>query len=397
MSETVYVFGAGINKVLKVKSPWARSLNLSPENYEDVTPPLTDDFFRVALKLEEYRYLNEEYNILYEYISKNFGKSKIDLRTGRLNLEDCFTKIELQLNQAIENKDANRTKELGRIKHTLISLFINILNLFEHELSIDSSEEISYLGEYIYKSKPTIITFNYDYFIELSIEKASNFKIDPKSTELVWGWKKALGYGMKFDEIETFNLSIGEELIRGRDFYSTANPYSWSIFKLHGSLNWFQYLPIYEHPDFADGPRVPLPKELLNQTILRFDSLDPTITGNFDINGRYVSPIIITPEIHKDVAYKRYAHVLDYLWEKAKKEIPKCKNLIIIGYSFPESDTRTIELFENAFSSSSGLESLTIVNPDKSVDSRTKKICNFNKSVIRYDDLKSYLISLGME
>jgi len=110
-----------------------------------------------------------------------------------------------------------------------------------------------------------------------------------------------------------------------------------------------------------------------------------------------VSPIIITPEIHKDVAYKRYAHVLDYLWEKAKKEIPKCKNLIIIGYSFPESDTRTIELFENAFSSSSGLESLTIVNPDKSVDSRTKKICNFNKSVIRYDDLKSYLISLGME
>lgn len=396
MDGTVFVFGAGINKVLKIQSPWAISTKLPPENYKEVTPPLIDDFFQVALKLEEYAYINEEYNLLYEYIDKNWRKRKDDLKTSKLSLEDCFTCVEVQLNRAIQDNDAEKINELGRIKYTLISLFINIINLFEEEFSIESSEEMLYLGEYIYKNKPDIITFNYDYFIERSIEKASKFKVNPTSIEIVWGWKRALGYGIKFDEIETFSLSNGDKIIKGEDFYMAESPYAWCLLKLHGSLNWFQYLPLHVHPDFAGEPKYPSPTELAKRTILRFDSLDPMIMGNFDINGRYVGPIIITPEIHKGAAYKRYAHVFDYLWELAEKTLSKCKNLVLIGYSFPKSDTRTKELFERAFYRNN-LESLTIINPDKSIDFRAKKLCNFDKSIERYDDLKAYLRSLGME
>lgn len=210
------------------------------------------------------------------------------------------------------------------------------------------------------------------------------------------GWKRALGYGIKFDEIETFNLSNGDKLIKGDDLYLAESLYPWCLLKLHGSLNWFQYLPLHVHPDFAGEPKYPLPTELIKRTILRFDSLNPMIMGNFDINGRYVSPIIITPEIHKGAAYMRYAHILDYLWEVAEKTLSKCKNLVLIGYSFPESDIRTRELFERAFYRND-LESLTIINPDRSIDFRAKKLCNFNKSIARYDDLKTYLRSLGME
>jgi hypothetical protein len=80
----------------------------------------------------------------------------------------------------------------------------------------------------------------------------------------------------------------------------------------------------------------------------------------------------------------------------AEKTLAECKNLVIIGYSFPETDTRTKELFERAFYRSN-LESLIIVNPDRSIDFRVKNLCNFNKSIARYDNLKDYLKSLGME
>ena len=165
---------------------------------------------------------------------------------------------------------------------------------------------------------------------------------------------------------------------------------------MHGSLNWFEYLPLHSHPDFASEPKYQLPKELAKRTILRFDSLDPMVMGNFDINGRYVSPIIITPEIYKGAAYTKYAHIFDCLWELAEKTLSECKNLVLIGYSFPESDTRTEELFKRAFYRNN-LESLIIVNPDRSIDLRVKKLCNFNESIARYDNLKEYLRSLGME
>ena len=170
------------------------------------------------------------------------------------------------------------------------------------------------LGEYIYKNKHDIITFNYDYFIEHSIEKASKYKVNPISSEIVWGWEKALAYGIKFDEIETFGFLRGQEIINGEEFYMAESLYSWHLLKLHGSLNWFEYLPLHAHPDFASEPKYQLPKELDKRTILRFDSQDPMIIGNFDINGRYVSPIIITPEMHKGEAYMKYSHIFDRLW-----------------------------------------------------------------------------------
>ena len=173
MNGTVYVVGAGINKVLKIHSKWARSIKLSPENYEDINPPLIDDFFQVALKMEEYGYIKSEYDILYAYINENWGKRKVGLKTEKLSLEDCVTSIEIELNQAIKNDDAGKIKKIGKVRVTLISLFINILNSFEKQRSIESSEEMSYFGKYIYKNHPTIITFNDDYFIERSIEKAS--------------------------------------------------------------------------------------------------------------------------------------------------------------------------------------------------------------------------------
>jgi len=396
MNDTVYIFGAGINKVLKIESPNARSANLSPEFYMEVNPPLVNDFFQVALKLEEYGYLHGDYDMLYDYIVQTWKKSKLELRTSKLNLEDCFTDVEMQLNQAIGNKDIKRIKELGKVKHMFISLFINIFNLFENQFSVRSSGDLSFFGEYIFKNKPAIITFNYDYFIELSIEKASDYYLDNHEIAITPNWKKSQAYGMKFDEIETFGIRNGESIIKGDEFYSTNDLYTWSILKLHGSLNWFQYRPLSDHPDFADEPRYPLPEELSEKIILRFDSSDLTIMGNFDIKGRYVSPIIITPEIHKSTAYERYAYVLDSLWKKAEQILSRCRNLIIIGYSFPESDTRTKELFEKAFSNNN-LEGLTIVNPDRSVDEKVVKLCNFSKSVARFEDLNGYLRSLGME
>lgn len=85
--------------------------------------------------------------------------------------------------------------------------------------------------------------------------------------------------------------------------------------------------------------------------------------GQFDIQPEIKEsmPFIIPPVKHKN--YGLVDGLINNIWEKAESCISKCDELYIIGYSFPQTDTRAWELLENAFAKRNTYPKVVIVDP----------------------------------
>lgn len=213
-------------------------------------------------------------------------------------------------------------------------------------------------GKILYNERPTIITFNYDLFVESIIERASG-KNTAKLNYLnefervltkeqlrsivsnsEWNWNRPLAYGIKFDNVllHDGSMALREKYFDKRDFYSNRKNklYSWSILKLHGSLNWYRYVKDtpnrYFSPDDLEHAYEPRKKHIALENRVWFLRTSET---PWDESQLYVEPIIITPVLHKQFYDEKfiYKKVFDPLWRKAKSSLLSCKRLIIIGYS----------------------------------------------------------------
>jgi len=395
MSATVYVLGAGVNQVIK--------------DWDRLSPPLISNFFQVALKKEKYRseHYTSKIQIVYDYIEKYWKKNKSGLSSTPFDLEECFTMLELQFREAIDTNNNEKARELAIIQFRLKSFIAEVLS--EFETFVSTSDTMRQFGEILYKEKPIIITFNYDCIIEAAIESASGvnphvpremFGRNPlqetnvSEEELAYShfnWNRPLGYSIKFDKVQLHRAGI-RTYVEGERFYSHPKNklYSWYILKLHGSLNWFRYLPIRKYPIFPSEAEVSLPKEKEKEIIL--------IEGNWwfneppDLDGWYIDPIIITPTLYKE-EYLRdplYTRVFSPIWRKAKEVLSNCERLVVIGYSFPATDFPTKKLFLESFSENI-LGELIVVNPDTSVVQKVKNLCHFEKPVTVCKDLEEFL------
>jgi hypothetical protein len=76
-------------------------------------------------------------------------------------------------------------------------------------------------GKILHKEKATIITFNYDHFVE-------DILSDVCGTN---GWNQAQSYKIKFDK------TFGKQA-----FTSNSREVRPSVLKLHGSVNWYRYV-----------------------------------------------------------------------------------------------------------------------------------------------------------
>lgn len=56
-------------------------------------------------------------------------------------------------------------------------------------------------------------------------------------------------------------------------------------------------------------------------------------------------PLIVPPTSFK--LYEEFAHILDPLWEAAAKKLAEAERVVLIGYSLPATDVRTIDLLRN--------------------------------------------------
>jgi hypothetical protein len=248
-SDVVYVLGAGLNKPLR--------------NAETgISPPMIRDFFQMFLQSQDEWQSAGLRNVdpLFEYTERYWHLSKGDLRSRTLDLEEVFTFITLQRDEATRKKQPAEASRLGDLLFILTSMLGYLLGPFEDlgVQDVDAALLMHEFGDRLLQEEPTVITFNYDTILERAIETASG-KADPlpyrpielgpsykvPESELAYSrfnWNRPLCYGFKFDEVQ---LDQGDlvPIEDGSRFYGhdSNSLYPWRILKVHGSLNWSKY------------------------------------------------------------------------------------------------------------------------------------------------------------
>ena len=326
MADTVYLFGAGINRTV---SDW-----------DGILPPLSTDFFQQALRHRRIRddHYKEKLKPVFEYIAKYWKLTPKELESEPFDIEACFTLLELQAQEALSKNDHDAFIPLAEAKYRLTVMLAEYLSDFEH--FIYKSDSFRLLGKIIHDEKPAILTFNYDTLLESTIESASGVttKIppsflkpshDPEFTDIPddelayshMNWNRPLGYGVKFDEVQLHRAGT-YAFVAGERFYShpTNDLYYPPLLKLHGSINWFIYSGVSKYP-FQDDAVV---AEKKGKTLLFRGSWwfnEPP-----DIYGAIIEPIIITPVVHKHI---NQMPIIPTIWKKAAEELTSCKRLIV--------------------------------------------------------------------
>ena len=347
-SRTVYLLGAGFNQCVN--------------DWDGLKPPLATNFFETILRSRKYQaemYL-QRVNCVYEYIEKYWKKSKDDLRNQPFDLEELFTFLELQHYETGRGKNREKVMELATILFRLKAMLAELLS--EFETFACSSGTLRDFGKEIYKEKPNIITFNYDCILENAVESASGCReeIPPSFLESPipyssvpdeelpyshFNWNRTLGYGIKFDEVQLQRSGLSTYVDGDRFYNHPKNDlYEWKIIKLHGSLNWFRYLSERKYPAFPMKEEK-LPNGKQEEVIL--------VRGHWwfteppDMNGWIIDPLLITPVLYKQKFYQQ--KLFRDIWDQAKVHLAKCDRLIVIGYSFSQTDFAVRKLLLEAF------------------------------------------------
>jgi hypothetical protein len=389
LPNVVYLFGAGVNQVV--------------EDWDGVSPPLLNNFFNVALSMKRFRddFYSKQLESVYRYIEKYFRKTKDELAKSPFDLEICFTLLDRQIKRAQSEKKNEEFQELIKINFQLIAFIAEVLSEFEYFAVM--SYIMRNLARVIFYEKPVILSFNYDCLMEAVLETMSGVNPNvPKSfsertreteelsddllTYSYCKWNKPLAYGFRFDEIELQQAGISR-FVKGSRFYSVPQNvlYKEPLLKLHGSLNWFKYLPFRSFPVLAGEPKPKLGEKESNIILKRgtwWFGRPP------DHDGWSIDPIIVTPVLYKDEYFKQKPFV--ETWDQARNALSHCDKLIVVGYSFSPSDFTTKQLFLESFTSDN-LKELVIVNPNHDLVKVIKELCHFGGGVVWFSSLADYL------
>lgn len=380
MADTIYILGAGINQGVKDRDGFA--------------PPLAMDFFVKLLGTKKYSRGLIQINNVMEYIDRYWKFDIAKLKTDPFDLEEIFTLIQLQKEEAFWEEDIALFRSLSAVGFQLMSILAERLS--EFSVSPHSSDSFMSFGRLIYEEQATVITFNYDTLLESAIATASGVNDIPQSYEanllsdevsddqLPYShcvWNIPLAYGFKFDEVILAQAGIpayvsGDRFYRHKENELYPNP----ILKLHGSLNWFRYsgVPLAPVPEFHSEKTG---RNLIGNVFWRTNL--PPMDGM-----EILEPLIITPVLYKQL---RESDVISEAWKRAKTELSTCRTLICGGYSFPPTDFHTKRLFLESFETVSP-EQVVVINPDPEVAKTLANLCHVDiNNIKKYRNLDEYI------
>jgi hypothetical protein len=378
VAETVYVFGAGVNRSVKAAY--------------DLRPPLATDLFKQALRHKDLGVeQSDELRALFEYVERYWKLSVEDLREAPFDLEACFTLIQQQRQEANREGDVGRDEYLAQVEDQLSAVLTRFLAHIEGNTAYDLIQ----LGERVLEERAAVLTFNYDTIIEQMIEYAAgDSDADPPQDGRVpdeqlsysdFEWNRALAYGVLFDEVELQQTKATLDAVSGERFYDNpANTlYDPPFLKLHGSLNWFVHTSRPVRPTRGEPTRNP--KE--GQTLLTGGY--PLIMRGFgppERDGWIIKPMVVTPVLYKELG----EGTIGECWRRARRELSDCSRLVVAGYSFPPSDFAMTKLFLEAFADDPPRE-LVSVNPNRGIAAKAATLCHYNGSPLVRENLEEFI------
>ncbi len=365
----VYILGAGASK-----GYCNTKINASM--------PLQNDFFETYRKLEiaenPYVLIGEIINYL---IEEKHIKYSQEFSNYNGNIEDIHSEINNKFISKMNNSNLTLIDYMleYRAYNQLLFLFNSVINEIQN-----GSKSILH-EKFVKKIKcdDAIITFNWDTLIDRALK--NNYK----------GWNTFTGYYVKPKAVynDCWNYPKNSTEINAP-----------ILLKLHGSTNWItshimpnrdgglrliqesspenfyvfenstKPYPTYESRYFSDYEEfsygyypVNVPeKEVLNKGHYKFKiqvNSDPRIKKFPNVNNEGITsmPLIIPPV--KNKKYDMFGKLFTELWEKAEDVLKIAENIYVIGYSFPKTDIKTIELFKHAFSQRETMPYITIINP----------------------------------
>jgi len=376
--ETTYLVGAGINR--GVFGPERRQL------------PLARDFFQYVLDQPRFSHDHTRRKLqpLWEFIGRYWHRGEESLRQTSFDLEECFTLLELQRREADAARDVERLRSTLQLESVLSGLLGECFGDSDHLLF--SSPELQKLGHLIYEQRAAVLTFNYDTLLESAIQHGSlPATAGHRAAPADWArdnyasspWHQLLAYKVHFDEL-VVNVGLPAPQ-SGKEYYESFRSREAEhapFLKLHGSMGWH----------FRSGHTLwgqPIEPQTPFSLRSRFQRSHP----RFDFpamdhaNAEVLLPLIITPVLDKPVLA---APMFDRLWQEARGVLEHTKALIVMGYSFPPTDFHVRRVLREAFADHA-LENLCVVNPDASVASVARDLCNYRKPVTVCRDLGEYL------
>ncbi len=311
MTKTVILVGAGATIAEALPSQPAKK-NI---------PPLDTNFFelcrlngfpgrRIITKYMEEQYGIKPFNGGYRMEEVfNFIYSDAFSESPSTDCLEAYWRLIQMYSQAIAHTTSNLH---GASQYGVGALLRKIL-------TVDPNREID------------IITFNQDLVIEKTIEHIKSLK---KYNHI------------KFDIKHAYNLDFSMILAKtgSTTAFSEDGASSIKILKLHGSLNWGYRVRSGTDPKNSIRKPNGKPKCIDDQEItLRAKDISSASGKPFDL-----IPLIVPPIYEKASAYRGQ---LDVLWTEANKFIKNTDELIVFGYSFPDTDFSSKTLFSSSISS----------------------------------------------
>ncbi|MBP1807656.1 SIR2 family protein [Rubellimicrobium aerolatum] len=226
-----------------------------------------------------------------------------------------------------------------------------------------------------------VVTFNWDTLMDRALMEAAGWSVDD-------------GYG-----VTPYRVF--------RDGWSSpanrASPSPNKLIKLHGSVNWLTTHPVYEGDELVLTHNLPVESLFVYEHATRpypthagrymggyapltYGYYPPNLTdvpgrsapdgylivrvqprlpwmpeGQAGEEGLVSMPLLIPPV--KDKSYQFFGTLFEGLWEQARAALQACDELLVIGYSFPRTDLKSLDLFKGAFVRRTSLPRVTIVDP----------------------------------
>lgn len=373
-----YIFGAGAS----------HSYNGS---ISQVKPPLAKGFFKAfnKLKISSDSYVRVGNIINYVRDTRDYKPEKFS--TWDEDIESFLTEVDDLIFEQTKKNKGNATPSaeyltLTKVYDQMIFLFTSVLNEIQNgKVCSNYSKLVRKINE-----GDVLITFNWDTLLDRVLYESKKWFIED-------------GYNLKFKGIFRDGWKQGDYTQKSKV----------NLLKLHGSTNWL--MPYYsidfykgirtfanktidesQHPIYCFHyytkpyetyknrsfnthkyspfsyyyypPNIPIEPDSKANSKKYYKLLlgmypDMPNYGQFDIQPEIKEsmPFIIPPVKHKN--YGLVDGLINNIWEKAESCISKCDELYIIGYSFPQTDTRAWELLENAFAKRNTYPKVVIVDP----------------------------------
>lgn len=341
--------------------------------------PTVSGFFTCASKLGLFERYRREGMMepFFRFLRHEFGIIKKELGSTLVNIEDVMTRLDSSIEEYEEygQYKVHGYKRRYQKGFNLLTTRFQAIVFIGHVLLEITNDKRCHLHDRLaacLSNEDVLISFNYDLLMDNALSSTGR-------------WFPDSGYGIPFK-----NAIENGKFVQPDDKVSKI-----TYFKLHGSLNWLHGQNPYSY--MRIGTHIPF-----GQDVFLVRKINHEITAApIDIAGKYehtengiyydLHSLLIAPRADKP--YGLFPNTFSRLWDKATTAVKQADELILIGYSIPESDARVKELIQVVGSDKGHLICTVVDKKPEPIVEKIESLVDFNQCRI-YREFRQYLDSL---